>query len=74
MVKAKSSGGDDSVVAEMILELPWLAVKAIHNMFIKRLRGDTTGEPHGWRRAHIIYLAKVMHPKTFKDFRGISLL
>ena len=74
MLRGKSSGGDDCIVAEMIQALPWLAAMHVHNMFVQRFRGDTSGEPEGWRRAHIVYLAKTVHPTTFKDFRGISLL
>ena len=66
LAKGKSSGGDDSVVAEMVQHLPWLAMLQVHNMFVDRFRGDLSGEPHGWRKAHVIYLAKCSTPEPSK--------
>ena len=68
------SGGSDKLVAEIILCVPFMAVRQIHDLSIQRFKGNCDGEPECWRGLIIIFLSKCKYPKSLEHVRGITLI
>ena len=72
-LKTSRSGGANSLVTEMLLDLPFGMLAVIYMSFVARYRRWWVEGMPQWKKLLMLFLAKMKVCSKFTDSRGVTL-